>query len=255
MNESERIRWHKIIQDMLDHYLGFMSGKVIKGKGREQQRYIRGDYFCRTEGDLLPSSTKNMTRPFDHLNPYSAHLIEYKSLWQVLNESTFREYVGRALVFQNADPQEGYLYRLTLTILTTRKPESLIDTGLYAIEQVNDWKYISRCFPRLEITILVIKGMRDKKEGEAFALLQILDPEGWPSVFSQNLENTAVLEGIAKEIGKEAYMNLLEEVKRERTTEIVRNLLNEGMEISVIVRATGLSEEEIMEIKNNLKAE
>jgi hypothetical protein len=170
----------------------------------------------------------------------------------VVNETTFREYVGRALVFQNAEHKEEYLDRMTLTILTTRKPESLIKTGLYDIEQVNDWKYRSLCFPRIQISILVIKDMRDHKEGEALALLQILDPETWPSLFSQDLENTNVLETIAQEINKEVYMNLVEEVKREKAEEIARNLLKEGMELSVISRATGLSEEEIQALKFSL---
>lgn len=251
--EKEKVYRHKIIQDILDNYLSLMSGKIIKGPGREQQRYSRVDYLCETEGELAqPPFHKEMVLPFDHLKPNSCHIIEFKSLWQVLNESTFREYVGRALVFENSDPKEKYLGRLTLTILTTRKPESLISNGLYAIDKINEWKYISRCFPILDITILVVKGMRNQKQGEALALLQVLDPEGWTSVFSQELENTTDLKEIATKISQEVYMNLAQELKKEGKQEVAIKMLKKDMEVILISELTGLPEEEITALKQEL---
>ncbi len=47
-------------------------------------------------------------------------------------------------------------------------------------------------------------------------------------------------------------MNLVEEVKKESKKKVAKNLLKEGMETSLISRATGLSEAEIIALKREI---
>ena len=110
---------------------------------------------------------------------------------------------------------------MTLTILTTMKPELLIKKSEYKIEKINAWKYESRWIPYLPIYILVQKEMRYIKGGEALVLLQILEgdknrqKQSWQEILSQNLNNSGELKKFIEKINKETYMNLVEELKKE----------------------------------------
>lgn len=168
--------------------------------------------------DLPQRKQKDIIKPFDHLK--ERNLIEYKSLHEVLNEQTFRNYVSRAL---NAESCEkiSFQNKTTLTVLTTRKPISLLKNDKYIIIKINEWKYRSYCMPDLDVFIIVIKGMRNIKGGEALALLQILEANKdqqiaiWEEIFQQNLDNINELKNIAEQIDKGKIMNLVEELKKE----------------------------------------
>jgi hypothetical protein len=215
---KDNFDWHEMIQNIFDKYLPLMSGKVIKEPGREYPRYFEVDYYCLAEGNLPELADSKIVRPFDHFK--KRNIIEYKSIHQVLNEDTFRHYVGRALLMENSD---FYSYRssLTLTILTTRKPLSLIKEKTYALKKINDWKYRSYWIKDLEVYILVQKEMRKKQEGEALALLQVLEgqkskqAEIWESILNQDLDNVDIVKNIIKQINQEVYMNLIQQVREE----------------------------------------
>ena len=217
---DEPIKWHDILQDILDHYLPLMSGKKIKEGERELARYFQVDYFCEIEGDLPAEQLpKNIVRPFDHLK--ARNVIEYKSIHEVVNESLFRHYVSRALYTESPEPGVTHQGNVTLTIMTTRTPETLFSMKEYAIERIDDWKYRSRWIKDLDIYFLVQKQMRGQKAGEALALLQILEGEKerqkqcWQEILSQDLQNVEVLKKIIAKINEEAYMNLVEALKNE----------------------------------------
>lgn len=231
MFAQDSVNWHEIIQEILENYLPLMSGKVIKDASREYPKYLHVDYYCLTEGVLSEAQIdKTMIRPFDHLK--NRNLIEYKSIHEVLNEGMFRQYVARALFLENPDQNTSYRGEMTLTILTTRKPESLISVKEYAITQLNAWKYKSEWIKDLDIYILVQKGMRGQKAGEALALLQVLEGERerqveyWNNLFDQNLSNVEVLKKIIHQINKELYMNLVQELKKEGKIEGVLKILS-----------------------------
>lgn len=212
------IDWHEIIQNILDENLGFMSGKKIKEAAREYPKYFFVDYYCLTEGDLPEAKEEAMTRPFDHLE--ERNLIEYKSIHQVLNEKTFRLYAARALYLEGEE-ENSYQGKMTLTILTSHKPQTLLGMPEYKIEKINDWKYISHWLKDLKIYILVQKEMRKKQEGDALALLQILEGEKekqfecWKAILSQNLKKVDIIRKVIEKIGKETYMNLLLEARNQ----------------------------------------
>ena len=212
MKKPHSIR-HDVIETILDEHLGFMSGKTIKRGEREQRRYFRVDYQCSTVGDIPESpGSKPQVLPFEHLK--DENIIEFKSCHQVLNEKIFRNYVARALVVETESPVD-HQGKVSLTIITTRKPISLIACGKYAIEQINDWKYKSRCFMDLEVFIIVIKGMRDKKAGEALAYLQVLEEGCWNDVLGQKLENSEELKKFMGQINREEFMILADQFRQE----------------------------------------
>ena len=169
MSEKKRRKLHDIFESILDEHLGFMSGKIIKKGESEQRKYFQIDYRCTTVGELSKDYQKKpIELPFDHLK--QENIIEFKSFHEVLNEKTFRNYIGRALITETegrtdlqTESRVNLQGKVTLTIITTRKPEALIACGNYAIEQISDWKYKSRCFKDLDVFILVIRRM--DKEG------------------------------------------------------------------------------------------
>jgi hypothetical protein len=73
----------------------------------------------------------------------------------------------------------------------------------------------------VEIYILVQKEMREKQEGEALALLQVLEgqknkqAETWQTILNQNLNNVDIVKNIIKQINQEVYMNLIQQVREE----------------------------------------
>ena len=156
MNKQELIRWHLIIQNILDEYLWLLSGKKIReGKAdREFSKFIKIDYFCEVEGDLPASELgKTIIRPFCHFK--QKNLVEYKSMHESLNEATFRHYVMRALAVETSQPRVSYQGQVTLTILTTKVPKMLISNSNYAVQQINKWKFQSHWIKDLDIFISV----------------------------------------------------------------------------------------------------
>lgn len=221
MNEIE---WHDLIQDIFREYLSMMSGKIIQEASKEYPSYFQADYYCLVKGELSDKDKKNIVRPFDHLK--ERNIIEYKSGYESLNEATFRQYVGRALLLENPDRGLSYQGKMTLTILTTMKPEMFTKTA-YRIEPINKWKYISRWIENLDIYILVQKEMRGEKAGEALALLQVLESkkekqaQHWTNLLNQNLENAEVIKKIMQKISKEAYMNFVAQAKTEELIKVL----------------------------------
>ena len=219
---NDTIKWHDIIQEILKEYLGLMSGKEVQEAGKERATYFQADYYCLVTGNLdLPDKPKVM--PFDHLK--ERNIIEYKSIHQTLNEARFRHYIGRALLLENPEGEASFQGKMTLTILTTRKPEKLFAVKQYKIKAVNRWKYVSSFLKDLDIYILVQKEMRGEKAGEALALLQVLEGERerqvefWNELLNQNLANVDVIKKIIQEISQEAYMNLVTFLKNQGRAE------------------------------------
>lgn len=251
---QKQVNWHDIFQGMLEDQgnLQELCGKIISGKAREYQQQIKVDFVVHTEGNVT-EKLKPIPRPFDHFR--KKNLVEYKSTWEVLNEKMFRRYVGRAL---DAETTEDIDYRneTTLTILTSHKPELLLAQERYKIEPVNAWKYRSSWIEELDIYIIVQKEMRGIQEGEALALLQVLESDRgkqkstWQKIFEQDLDNKHVLRSIAEKISNEVLMSLVEEIKYEKTLEIALRMIQEGMDISIIAKLSGLTVEEIQKLKN-----
>jgi hypothetical protein len=280
------IDWHKIIQIILDQFLSFMSGKIIREATREYTRYFQVDYYCLAQEKPKPDSHKPMLLPFDHLK--ERNIIEYKSIHQVVNEATFRQYVARALLLESSEVENNYQGKMTLTILTTRRPDTLIATPEYAIRPINEWKYKSEWIKDLDVYILVQKGMRGKKEGEALALLQVLEGEKdkqmevWRDVLSQDLENVSILQDIIQNINQEVFMNFVMQIKEQGIEEgkikgieegkikgieegkikgieegkiaTAINMLKEGFEVSLVAKITGLSQEKIADLRRETKS-
>ena len=259
---EERKDWHKIVQEILEDIgnLQLLSGKLITGKAREYQQMIRADFICHTEGDVLCDREKKIVRPFDHFK--QRNIVEYKSAWEVVNEKTFRRYIGRTLDAETCDDTD-YQGKTTLTILTTRRPESLMACKKYKIERINEWKYRSRWIDDLDVFILVHWEMKGIKGGEGLALLQVLEgdkekrKECWQSVLEQDLANKDVVRKVIEKIDKEIFMSLVEELKQEgkieRSQEIALEMLKDHLGIAQIVRFTKLPEEEVRKMKELLE--
>lgn len=260
---DERKAWHGILQEMLEDpgNLQVLSGKIIAGKAREYHQLIRADFICHTKGAVPEGRLKPIIRPFDHFK--RRNLLEYKSTWEVVNEKTFRRYIGRVLDAETCDDID-YQGETTLTILTSHKPEALLAKPEYKIEPINSWKYQSRVIPHLDIFILVQREMRGLKEGEALALLQIIESDkekqkfSWQSILEQDLDNKDVVRKIIEKINKENFMSLVEELKVEGKVEgkreIALEMLKDGMGIPQVVKFTKLSEAEILKLKKQLEA-
>ena len=215
---EEIINWHSIIQDILDEHLPLLSGKKIKEGAREFSRYIKIDYYCEVEGDLpLEDEGRDIIRPLNHLK--EKNVIEFKSYHETLNESTFRHYVMRALAVEMPKLGVSYQGKVTLTILSSRVPETLLKIPEYHFKPITKWKYHSSFIKDLDIYILIQREMRGIRGGEGLALFQVLekDPDkqhaAWHDLFSQNLRNADVLRKIAEQISKEEVMSLVEEMK------------------------------------------
>ena len=229
---KELIKWHDIIQEILKQHLGLMSGKILQEAGKERSTYFQADYYCLVTGNLSePDQPKIL--PFDHLK--ERNIIEYKSIHEVLNEEMFRHYVGRALLLETPEKEISYRGRMTLTILTTRKPKQLFGIAEYKVKSINKWKYVSSWVKDLEIYILVQKEMRGEKAGEALALLQVLEGEKakqlkfWNDLLNQDLSNADTIKKIMEEISMEGYMNLSKFLQDQgemkgRVTELVKIL-------------------------------
>lgn len=202
---EERKDWHKILQEILEDIgnLQLLSGKIIAGKAREYHQMIRADFVCHTEGDLPSNKLKPIIRPFSHFK--KRNIVEYKSGWEVVNEKTFRRYIGRALDAETCDDTD-YQGETTLTILTTHKPDSLIAKKEYKIERINEWKYRSNWICDLDVFILVHREMKEIRGGEALALLQALESDQdkqkscWQSILEQDLENKDVVRQVIEKI-------------------------------------------------------
>jgi hypothetical protein len=200
-----------------------MSGKIIEEAQREEMRSFQVDYFCRATGKPGPKPKQEGIKPFDHLKRYN--IIEYKSIHEVLNEQTFRHYVGRALAIEGAPKQKGWQGQTTLTILTTRLPSRLLSRKAYGFEEIHPWKFRSTWIDDMDIVILVQRRMRGFAGGDGLALLQVLegDPryqqECWREVLSQDLITKNVLKKVIMDIDEEVYMSLVEELKEEGRVE------------------------------------
>ncbi len=207
------IPWHPIIQDILDEKLGLMSGKAILEGVREWQSYFRVDYFCRADPDR-PYHGKPAAGvlPFEHLG--EANLIEFKSIWERLDELTFRYYAARAMMVEYLERQAGRTGRVTLTILTTRRPVKILNDSRYLFERIYRWKYRSDWILPVEIHILIQSGTRKERRGEALSYIQVLegDPkhqkECWRTALDQDLANVEDLKRIIMRISKERHMKL-----------------------------------------------
>ena len=224
---------------------------------------IRADFVCQTESDIPSDQLKPIVRPLSHFK--RRNVLEYKSFSEVLNENTFRYYIGRALCAENCDDTK-YLGETTLTILTLHKPLSLLALEKYKFEQLTPWKYRSNYIDELDIYILVQRKMRGVKAGEALALLQIIESDknkqtvSWKSIFEQDLCNKDTLRKIAEQINKEIFMSLVEEIKiegkiegkLEQAKEIAVEMLKDGMEIGQIVKFTKLSIEEVKKLQEQM---
>lgn len=205
---------HEILGSILDEYLELMSGKQIRKGDSEQRRYFRVDYLCSAlSAPAITTSDPAVLRPFEHL--MKKNVIEYKSCYEALNEKTFRNYVGRALLVETEEAGPGHQGQVTLTILTSRKPQGLLGSGRYRLEPVERWKYVSHWIEDLRIVILVLREMKGEKRGEALALLQLLEEGCWDDVMSQQLDNAQQIERIMKEMNQEAVMILAEKYKKE----------------------------------------
>ncbi len=213
MKKQENVDWHGIIQDILDEHLPLLSGKKISKQEREFQKFFKVDYYCETEGDLPKD---NLLRPFDHLK--KANILEYKSFREILSENVFRYYVARALFMESHYANLSLQGETTLTIITSRKPEKLFAIKEYAIEPINKWKYRSRFLKDLDIYFLVLRGARNELQGEALALLQVLEAEKnqqlkqWPKILSQDLPNTNVIQQIMLKINEENFMSFVKQI-------------------------------------------
>lgn len=257
---EERIDWHNILQEILENIsnLQLLSGKIIAGKAREYHQMIRADFICHTQGDLSNDKLKPIIRPFSHFK--KRNIVEYKSSWEVVNEKTFRRYIARTLDAETCDDVD-YQGETTLTIFTTRKPESLIANKRYKIERISEWKYRSYWIDDLDVFILVHREMKGIQGGEALALLQALEDDKtkqkacWHSLLEQDLDNKDVIRKIIEKINKEAFMSLVEELKIERSQEIAIEMLKDGMEISQIMRFTKLPREEVLKLKKKFEQE
>ncbi|RMD98476.1 MAG: hypothetical protein D6812_13340, partial [Deltaproteobacteria bacterium] len=86
-------------------------------------------------------------------------MIEYKSIHEVLNERVFRKYVARAFYLETLDPQKARQGKTTLTIVTARKPVTLLKKEIYRFERIERWKYVSRWIEDLGIFLLVQREM------------------------------------------------------------------------------------------------
>ena len=262
---TERTDWHKFFQEVIEdsENLRELSGKIISLKAREHQQMIRADFICHTESDLPPDTLPPIIRPFSHFK--RRNVVEYKSFREVLNENSFRYYIGRALCAENCD-EVKYTGETTLTILTLHKPIALFGLEKYKFEQVMPWKYRSNYIDGLDIFILVQREMRDIKGGEAMALLQIIEsdkdkqPATWKSIFTQDLRNKDILVKIAKHINEESFMSLVEEIEirgitkgqLQRSREIALEMLKEGIEIDQIVKFTKLPVDEVKKLQEQL---
>ena len=100
---TEKTLWHKFFQEIIEdsENLKELSGKIISLKAREHQQTIRADFICQTERDIPAEQLKPIVRPFSHFK--HRNVLEYKSFSEVLNENTFRYYIGRALCAENCD--------------------------------------------------------------------------------------------------------------------------------------------------------
>ena len=145
----------------------------------------------------------------------------------------------------------------TLTIITTRKPISLLKIEKYRFEQITPWKYKSHYDEdELEIYIIVLREMRGLEEGEGMALLQVFEGEKekqvqcWKALLNQNLQNAEKLKKIMEKISKEALMNIIQEAKIEEKREIAIEMLKDHMPIEQIVKFTKLAKDEVLKLKN-----
>ena len=269
MSKSNQTNWHKVFQDILEEKenLRELSGKIITDRAREYEQQIKIDFIVHAQGDIPQEELKPIVRPFNHFR--KKNLIEYKSTREVFNEKMFRRYAGRAL---DAETTENVDYQgeTTLTIVTLHKPIQLLSKTEYKIEQIEKWKYKSSWIDYLDIYILVQSEMRSCREGEALALLQVLESDRqkqrstWRNIFDQDLLNKEFLKKIASKLDKENYMSVIEEAKAEgkaegrvegkveSAKEIARRMLQKGCEVSFVVEVCSLSEEEVLKIKAEL---
>ncbi len=110
-----------------------MSGKRVRKLERERRSYFRLDYLCvAREGEGGAPGGGGEDLPFGHFK--ELNLIEYKSAFESLSEQTFRNYVGRALLVETEERGKSYQGRLTLTIVTSRRPRALLKCEEYGFE-------------------------------------------------------------------------------------------------------------------------
>jgi len=253
----EKIPWHPIVQELFDNKLSFMSGKTVTEGEREWNAHIKVDYFCRVEPEKPYSGEiTSGVKTFDHLGP--ANLIEYKSMWEGLNLLTFWYYLSRANVVAYFEKEAGRRAHTTLTILTTGRPR-LLDNPLFGFTELFPWKFKSKWHPYVDVYIIVQQATRGIQMGEALAYLQILEGKKahqeacWQNALDQNLSNTDDLKRIMIKINKEVFMNLIEEFKKEGREEgreaVALNLLEEGLDVTLILRVSGLTAEALEELR------
>lgn len=140
---------------------------------------------------------------------------------EVLNEGMFRQYLARVLFAENPNREETYQGEMTLTILTTHTPKTVLACKEYGFKKIHRWKYESRFFKDLEIYLLIQREMKDIQGGEGLALLQVLEGEEerqkilWDALYQQENLNIKLMEEIMHKINKETAMNLAEHYKIE----------------------------------------
>ena len=111
----------------------------------------------------------------------------------------------------------------------------------------------------LPVTIIALRELQRIKGGDPAAWLQVLEPEAerrpaiWANILEQDLAGRDRLKSVMMKIDEEAYMTVAEEFRVEGQNKmqrsIAQNLMEQGVDDSVIVKATGLSQAQLDQIR------
>jgi len=248
---------HHTFQDLMKVKADVLCGYHIISAEPEARTHIQVDYFCIADLDRPYTGPEQGIRPLDNFTHYN--VIELEGLGRILSEGRLRYHIGRTLVMENPDAKPSRQGQISLTILTVHTPEKLLGSGKYSFKEVASWKYQTSVLGDLPVTIIVLRELQKVDAGEAAAWLQLLEPDPkrrpavWAKILDQNFTSRERIKSTMIKIDEEAFMTIAEEFRvegrEERAIEIARNMVRMGSDPSFILKVTGLTQEQIAQIK------